>query len=135
MSLSHFEEVWRGGPARSRAERWRHEQRIDIEPGLDLLSSGLYVAERDQIYHHGGGDPWGYYWGFPAERVMRDANGRDGMWHAIVSLPHEAVEFRFGEGRWLEVPMFEVVDIERAAWRRRPWWGSRSGASMPMWRL
>lgn len=118
---------------RASARNWRP---LELEPGLNLLSTGLYVTARDR-------DPWRSEWPHlpwwsyaEAETVLRDANGRDGLWHAVVTLPHEAVDVKLGEpARWVEVPMFEVVDLERAAWRRRPWFGSRAGARMPMWRL
>lgn len=102
-------------------------------------SSGLYIAEQQA-------DPFaapfyaytrdGFELGVfeVPELVLRDANASDGRWSLLVKLPHEQVDVRLNDGRWLTVPLF-APDPERAAWRRRKWWGSRSGASMPMWRL
>ena len=83
----------------------------------------LYVVE-------GAGDPWAWwpvgrqtFLGVIAREIfaprleLRDANARDGEWPAVISLPHETVEFEL-EGRLLAVPVFEG-DVERIEWERR----------------
>lgn len=45
--------------------------------------------------------------------VLRDPNGRDGEWHAVIKLPHEIAEWE-GYG----VPVFEG-DVERREWEGR----------------
>lgn len=110
---------------------------VEVLRGTDLLSSGLYVAELErEMFHHEWPLHWPAlgYWTFPVtELVLRDANGRDGEWPAAITLPYIVAEVDH-DGRTVVVPCW-APDPERAAWRRRPWWGSRSGASMPMWRL
>lgn len=100
--------------------------------GVDLLSSGLYVAEvstwdigsvvpRSTLAASYMRWPWSLVPDYVA--ALRDANASAGTWPEVVTLEHELVEFRFGDvGRWLEVPMF-VGDPERGVWRRRKWWG------------
>jgi hypothetical protein len=77
------------------------------------------LSERISLHIVSGLQPWPPWdYGEPPDfnvfkAIPRDPNGRDGEWHAVVSLPHEVVE-RDGYG----VPVFEG-DVERIEWERK----------------
>jgi hypothetical protein len=69
--------------------------------------------------------------------VMRaiNPNGRDGEWRYLqIGLAYDVADVLIGDGRVVTVPVF-LPDPERAAWRRRKWWGRGpiKPLGMPWW--
>lgn len=76
----------------------------------------LYVVEREELNDREFLDRMMYDYSYRPRTLMvpeiRDCNACDGEWHAVVTLPHEVVEY---EG--YAVPAFEG-DLERIEWER-----------------